>query len=147
MTLISRAFLPVVTLTGATATLLASGCDAAPTDPILTGDSTMATHQSATLHRHFRNGTYTATGLYGGLPSKLTVTATVTDDRLAEVSVKTHATDPTSLDYQRRFAAAVPAVVKGKRIDEVKVGKLAGASGCPDGFKAALAKIRDQAAQ
>lgn len=50
-----------------------------------------------------------------------------------------------SRGYQERFAAAVPGVVIGKSLDDVKVGKLAGASGCPDGFNDALAKIREQA--
>jgi thiamine biosynthesis lipoprotein ApbE len=50
-----------------------------------------------------------------------------------------------SRGYQERFAAAVPAVVIGKSLDDVEVGKLADASGCPDGFNDALAKIREQA--
>lgn len=51
----------------------------------------------------------------------------------------------TSRGYQERFAAAVPDEVIGKSIDEVRVGKLAGASGCADGFNNAVAAIRDQA--
>ncbi len=93
----------------------------------------------------YKDGTYTADGLYGSLPSKLTVTVTLRDDRIGDVKVGTHATDPTSFEYQRGFAAAVPAVIRGKPLSEVKVGKLAGASGCPDGFNAAIAKIREQA--
>ncbi|MGH2449825.1 MAG: hypothetical protein ACRDGE_00855 [Candidatus Limnocylindria bacterium] len=48
---------------------------------------------------------------------------------------------------QRRFAAAVPAVVVGKPIDEVKVGRLAGSSGTPDGFNDAIQRIKRQAAK
>lgn len=66
---------------------------------------------------------------------------------IARVGVETPAKDPISLGYQKRFVAAVPAVVVGRPIDQVKVGKLAGASGCPDGFNAAIAKIRTQAAR
>lgn len=95
----------------------------------------------------YRDGTYTAEGLYGNLPSKLTITLQLVGNRIQDVSVRTHATDPTSLDYQRRFAAAVPALVKGKPIAEVQVGKLAGSSATPDGFNAALKRIRDQAAR
>jgi hypothetical protein len=59
--------------------------------------------------------------------------------------VTPHATNPISLDLQRRFAAAVPKVVVGKSIDEVKVGRLAGSSGTPDGFNDAIDQIKEQA--
>jgi hypothetical protein len=46
---------------------------------------------------------------------------------------------------QRRFAAVVPAVVVGKPIAEVQVGRLAGSSGTPDGFNRAIEQIKKQA--
>jgi uncharacterized protein with FMN-binding domain len=95
----------------------------------------------------YRDGSYTADGLYGGLPSRLTVTLTITNDKIEGVSVQTHATDPTSLDLQRRFAQAVPAVVIGRPLADVHVGKLAGSSVTPDGFNAAVERIRLQAAR
>jgi hypothetical protein len=61
------------------------------------------------------------------------------------VTVEPQAENETSLDYQERFAAAVPDEVIGKSLDEAEVGKLAGASTCPDGFNDALAQIREQA--
>ncbi|QWU16728.1 Copper amine oxidase N-terminal domain-containing protein [Paenibacillus sophorae] len=93
----------------------------------------------------YADGDYTATGKYGGLPSSITVTVTLDDDVITAVKVTPHATNPTSLDFQRSFADAVPAVVVGKRIDEVKVGRLAGSSGTPDGFNAAIGQIKEQA--
>jgi len=99
----------------------------------------------ATQAPTYKDGSYTAIGTYGGLPSHLTVTVEVQQGLLKKVQVKTHATDPVSLDYQRRFADAVPAVVEGRPLSEVKVGKLAGASGCPIGFNDALAQIKQQA--
>lgn len=95
----------------------------------------------------YKDGTYSAVGTYGGLPSHLTVTVNLQQGLISHVEVKTHATDPTSLDYQRNFAAAVPAVVEGKSLKDAKVGKLAGASGCPIGFNDALDQIRKQAAK
>jgi uncharacterized protein with FMN-binding domain len=97
--------------------------------------------------RRYRDGIYSATGQYGNLPSHLTVTVELHDDIITSVVVKTHATNPISLDYQRRFAAAVPAVVVGKLLSDVRVGRLAGSSGCPDGFNDAVARIRAQAAR
>ncbi|WP_419872810.1 stalk domain-containing protein [Candidatus Pristimantibacillus sp. PTI5] len=91
------------------------------------------------------DGDYSATGQYGSLPSSITVNVTLDDDIITNVKVTPHASNPTSLDLQRRFAEAVPAVVVGKRIDEVKVGRLAGSSGTPDGFNAAIELIKEQA--
>lgn len=95
---------------------------------------------------HYADGVYTATGQYGGRPSFITVTVTLDDDVITDVKVTPQAVVPQSLELQRRFAAAVPKVVVGRRLDEVKVDKLAGSSGTPKGFNAALAEIRKQAA-
>ncbi len=92
----------------------------------------------------YADGEYTATGQYGGLPSSITVTATLTNNVITAVEVTPHATDSTSLDYQKRFADAVPAEVVGRPIDEVSVGRLAGSSGTPDGFNAAIQRIKEQ---
>ena len=93
------------------------------------------------------DGVYSARGEYGSLPSHITVTITLANEVVSNTQVQTHATDPTSLDLQRRFAAAVPAVVNGKHISEVRVGRLAGSSGTPNGFNDAIRQIKEQAAQ
>lgn len=93
----------------------------------------------------YKDGVYTARGQYGGLPSHIDVTVNLKEGTITKVQVKTLATDPTSLDYQLRFAEAVPKVVEGKRITEVKVGKLAGSSGTPVGFNDAINQIKKQA--
>jgi thiamine biosynthesis lipoprotein len=93
----------------------------------------------------FRDGVYTATGKYGSLPSSITVRVTLENGVIKTVKVTPRATDPTSLRLQRRFAAAVPAVVVGRPIANVRVGRLAGSSGTPDGFNQAIEKIKKQA--
>ena len=95
----------------------------------------------------YTDGVYTATGQYGGQPSFITVTVTLAAGIIADVKVTAHANVPESLDFQRKFAAAVPKVVVGKPIDQVKVGKLAGSSGTPVGFNAAIEQIKKQAAR
>jgi uncharacterized protein with FMN-binding domain len=102
---------------------------------------------ASTSANRYADGVYTATGQYGGQPSFITVAVTLKDGIIMNVSVTTHATVPTSLDFQRRFAAAVPAAVVGKPIDQLRIGKLAGSSGTPEGFNAALRQIRDTARQ
>jgi uncharacterized protein with FMN-binding domain len=97
--------------------------------------------------RQYADGVYTATGEYGGQPSHITVKATLTDGVITAVKVTPHAYVPESLELQRRFAAAVPKVVVGRPIDQVKVGKLAGSSGTPQGFNDAINQIKRQAAR
>jgi uncharacterized protein with FMN-binding domain len=93
----------------------------------------------------YADGVYTATGQYGNEPSFITVTATLANGMITDVKATPHATVPRSLELQRRFAAAVPKVVVGKPIDQMNVGKLAGSSGTPRGFNAAIRQIREQA--
>ncbi len=99
----------------------------------------------STRPTRYADGVYTATGEYGGQPSHITVKATLKDGVITAVAVTPHAYVPRSLELQRAFAAAVPKVVVGKRIDQVKVGKLAGSSGTPKGFNDAIRQIREQA--
>ncbi|GAA3839563.1 hypothetical protein GCM10022403_084800 [Streptomyces coacervatus] len=71
---------------------------------------------------------------------------TLDDGAITSVAVTPHATDPTSRDYQERFADAVPRLVVGKAIDDVHLDHIAGSSLTPDGFNAALGRIKDEAA-
>lgn len=92
------------------------------------------------------DGEYSADGWYGGLPSSIGVTVTLADDIVTAVAVTPHASNPTSLDLQRRFAEAIPGVVLGRDIDELDIDRLAGSSGTPVGFHDALDQIKSQAA-
>jgi len=109
---------------------------------VMAGCATAATD---TTRAPYRDGVYTAIGRYGSLPSSITVRVTLRNGVIRAVRVTPHATDPTSLALQRRFAAAVPAVVVGKPIANVEVGRLAGSSGTPDGFNRAIEQIKNQA--
>jgi uncharacterized protein with FMN-binding domain len=93
----------------------------------------------------YADGVYTATGEYGGQPSHITVKATLKHGIVTAVTVTPHAYVSRSLELQRAFAAAVPKVVVGKRIEQVKVGKLAGSSGTPKGFNDAIRQIKEMA--
>ncbi|KQV29373.1 hypothetical protein ASC97_23665 [Rhizobium sp. Root1203] len=97
--------------------------------------------------QQYADGVYTATGEYGGQPSHITVKATLKDGVITAVTITPHAYVPESLELQQRFAAAVPKLVVGKPIDQVKVGKLAGSSGTPKGFNDAIEQIKRQAAR
>jgi uncharacterized protein with FMN-binding domain len=138
----------IVPIAGISVALITAGCatanqEAARPIPVPT---TVVPRSSAVSSpaASYTDGEYTATGQYGGQPSSITVTATLSNNVITAVEVTPHATDPTSLDYQERFADAVPAEVVGRPIDEVRVGRLAGSSGTPNGFNAALQQIREQ---
>ena len=103
------------------------------------------TPSATSLRNRYADGVYTATGQYGNEPSFITVEATLASGIITAVEVTPHATVPRSLELQRRFAAAVPKVVVGRPIDQVNVGKLAGSSGTPKGFNAAIRQIKEQA--
>jgi uncharacterized protein with FMN-binding domain len=94
----------------------------------------------------FRDGEYSATGWYGGLPSHHDVTLTIENDLIVDVEINTPAEDETSLGYQQRFVAALPDAVVGRDISDLTVDRLAGSSGCSEGFMDALAQIKEQAA-
>jgi len=94
----------------------------------------------------YRDGQYSATGWYGGLPSHQDVTLTVENDTVTAVDISTPAEDETSLGYQQRFADALPAAIVGRSIDELAVDRLAGSSGCSEGFMNALDEIKKAAA-
>lgn len=139
-----------VAIAGSAVALLI-GCSTTGTEvmrPVSSPNADVSRSQSASSKNSaYTDGVYTATGQYGSLPSSITVTATLVNNVVTAVEVTPHATDPTSLDYQRRFAAAVPSIVVGKRIDEVNVGRLAGSSGTPKGFNAALQQIKEQSSK
>ena len=138
-----------VPIVGISIAFVIAGCsttDMEAARPMPTPNTVVARSRSASSKGSlYADGVYTAIGQYGSLPSSITVTVTLSDDLITAVEVTPHATNPTSLDLQRRFAAAIPTVVVGKRIDEVKVDRLAGSSNTPDGFKAAIERIKEQA--
>ena len=101
---------------------------------------------SADTDSGYRDGEYFATGWYGGLPSHHVVTLTIESGAVTAVEITTPADDETSLGYQKRFAEALPDAIVGRTIDELTVDRLAGASGCSEGFMDALARIKEQAA-
>ncbi|WP_202171354.1 hypothetical protein [Bacillus sp. USDA818B3_A] len=139
----------IVTIAGISVTFIISSCQTTDKESeqsrYSSNSGVNSSSSTAIEEASYADGVYEATGQYGSLPSSITVTVTLVDEVITDVKVTPHATNPTSLDLQRSFAAAVPQVVVGKRIDEVKVGRLAGSSGTPDGFNDAIEQIKEQA--
>jgi uncharacterized protein with FMN-binding domain len=141
----------VATVAGISVALVLAGCSTtdteAPRSPSGSDAGVTRSGPASSRDPAYADGNYTATGEYGSLPSSIGVSVTLDDDVVTAVEVTPNATDPTSRDYQERFAEAVPAEVVGRPIDEVRVGRLAGSSGTPDGFNAAIRRIEERASR
>ena len=111
----------------------------------MTGCSSEPEETATATATTFEDGEYSARGWYGGLPSHHDVTLTIDNNIITDVEITTPAEDETSLGYQQRFAAALPDAVIGRDIADLSVDRLAGSSGCSEGFMDALAQIKDQA--
>ncbi|MEU7835575.1 hypothetical protein [Nonomuraea sp. NPDC049129] len=157
MTAQNRTATALLTIAASTFALTGAGCSAgtepevgtAPPRPPSSAPSSPSPPPASASARgdsQYRDGAYTATGTYGGGPSHITVTLTLDDDVITRVAVAPHATNPTSRDYQERFATAVPQMVVGKNLDDVRLSRTAGSSGTPVGFNDALDQIKQQAA-
>lgn len=95
----------------------------------------------------YKDGTYTATGTYmsPGGEDKLTVSLTLKDNVIADVSVVQGAGDRTSVKFQNYFIGGYKEYVLGKNINEVHLTKVSGSSLTPKGFNDALEQIKMQA--
>jgi uncharacterized protein with FMN-binding domain len=95
----------------------------------------------------YKDGTYTADGSYQA-PSgteSITVELTLTDDKISDITVTPHATDPTAKGHQAEFVGGIADQVVGKDIDTLNVTKVSGSSLTSGGFKIAIAAIKEQA--
>lgn len=108
------------------------------------GSTTGTSASSAAL----ADGTYSATGDYQspGGASAVAVTVTLKSGTITAVKVAPKAENATAQQYEAQFAAGVAAVAVGKPIAGLQVGAVSGSSLTSQGFEAALATIRTEAA-
>lgn len=95
----------------------------------------------------FRDGTYSAKGSYaspGGTES-IIVILVISKDTVIDSSIAAKATNNTSMSYQQDFIANYKELVVGKKLDQLNLGKVSGASATPLGFNAAADSIERQA--
>lgn len=112
--------------------------------PATGSESTTTATGSST---RYKDGTYTSDGNYisPGGAEKVGVALTIKNDIVVD-SVFTIKTErPISMDMQTAFAAGYKQYVIGKKLDDISVGKVSGASLTPKGFNDAVAKIKVQA--
>lgn len=95
----------------------------------------------------YKNGIYSSVGNYispGGAES-IDVQMTLSNDVITHVTVVAKADLPASQFWQEAFIKGHKEFVVGKKIDEVNLTKVSGASLTPKGFNDAIAKIKVQA--
>lgn len=95
----------------------------------------------------YKDGTYSATGAYvspGGRES-IELTVTIKDGVITSTELKQNANDGDAKQYQAAFAGGYKDLVVGKKVDEVKLSRVAGSSLTSNGFNDALNQIKEDA--
>lgn len=96
----------------------------------------------------YKNGTYTAAGVYvsPGGPEEISVTVTIANGIVTNTSANPASENPVSLKFQNEFTEGYKQFVMGKNIADLKLTKVSGSSLTPTGFNDALEKIKAEAA-
>lgn len=100
-----------------------------------------------TSQSSYKDGTYTAVGQYHtpAGTENVEITLTLKDGLIVDASGANRARDRKSQKYVDMFLGGFKTLVVGKKISEVSLGKVSGASLTPKGFNAAVLKIRSEA--
>ena len=96
----------------------------------------------------YKDGTYNADGKYTSPNGQETVGVALTlqDGTVSDVQITEHPSNPNTRKFQGEFKSGIAAQVVGKKLDELKVSKVAGSSLTSGGFNQAVEQIKSQAA-
>ena len=95
----------------------------------------------------YKDGTYSATGMYlspGGRET-LALTVTIKGGVIIDTTLKTEPATQESAQHQQDFADNYKALVMGKKINGLSLSRVAGSSLTSNGFNDALTEIRSDA--
>lgn len=100
-----------------------------------------------TKESNYKNGKYDVKGTYisPAGPEEIKVSVTLVDGVVTETTVVPEATHPVSQKLQTAFSESYKTEVVGKKISDIKLSKVAGASLTTEGFNKALTEIKEQA--
>ena len=139
-------------LAGASLVTALAGCSStASADPDDSSadqsSSAPSTDSSTSSNASYKDGTYTETASYQspGGTQKVTVKATLASGVVTDLTVTSGANDPTAKQYQSQFIGGIKSEVVGKKIDSLKVSRVAGSSLTSIGFNEAIAAIEKDA--
>jgi uncharacterized protein with FMN-binding domain len=160
-------FSPAVVL--ATLGLLVSGCSSTapaptpveptPTEPeamqqvpdaMVASSAAMSSVEAMqAMTAAYKDGTYTVVGTYKSPagPESINVTVTLADDVVTNVDYAGTAENPISQKRQADFAGGFKTLVVGKKLNDIQLVAVSGASLTTNGFMDALAKVKVEAKQ
>lgn len=96
----------------------------------------------------YKDGSYAIKGEYGPVgEDTIDVTITVAAGHISDVQVVGHPFTTISKNHQNAFIKAIPGVVEGKALKDLKVDKVAGASWTSEAFNKALEVARQEASE
>ena len=125
------------------------GDDATPIQTTDTPTSTTntETQSPAATNKKYKDGSYTATGMYQSPAGSenVEISLTLKDDVITSATFVGKAVNPTSIKLQAMFKAGFNSYVVGKKVDDITVTAVNGSSLTPKGFMDALVKIKAQA--
>jgi uncharacterized protein with FMN-binding domain len=105
--------------------------------------------QAADSATGYADGTYSADGQYqspNGTES-IGITVTLQSGVVTAVEAETHPSNPNTRRFQGEFASGIAGQVVGKKLDELKVSKVAGSSLTSGGFNDAVEQIKAEASR
>jgi uncharacterized protein with FMN-binding domain len=96
---------------------------------------------------NYRDGSYSADGNYISPNGQETVGVqlTLSGGSVSDVAITPHPSNPNTKKFQGEFASGIKAQIVGKKLDEIKVSKVAGSSLTSGGFNQAVEKIKAEA--
>ena len=95
----------------------------------------------------YKDGTYSADGNYVSPNGNETVGVelTLAGGAVTGVKITPHPTNSNTRKFQGEFAGGIQSQIVGKKLDEIKVSKVAGSSLTSGGFNQAVEKIKSEA--
>ena len=128
----------------------AAGCapGAQGTPAPATQPATSAAATAAAPAGSYKDGNYSADGNYVSPNGQETVGVqlTLAGGSVSDVVITPHPSNPNTKKFQGEFASGIKAQIVGKKLDEIKVSKVAGSSLTSGGFNQAVDKIKTEAA-
>lgn len=96
---------------------------------------------------NYKDGTYTAEGSYNtpGGNESITITVTLQNGLVTSTSATSTPMDRDAQEYQDAFKSAYKGQVVGKKVDSLRLSRVAGSSLTSIGFNNALDQIKNQA--
>jgi uncharacterized protein with FMN-binding domain len=115
--------------------------------PAASGEAVAA--PDAAAGQTYKDGEYTQVGTYvsPGGPEEIGITLTLEKDIVTAATAEPMPSNPTTKLYQERFSGGIQDEIVGKKLDELKVDKVAGSSLTSGGFAEATDLIKSEAKQ